>query len=191
MTEMQTGEEWFASGISRSGGASRFVERVRALAPAALGRWTQPASPAEFALAGDLLVVDIPGVIEQPGICTLQVMWRGQTLEGYWTDGYYLWDAPLGDAEVLNATRVIGAVDAAERAVGWLAEQLARPLDHEVWVRGAATVGERWAFADTGRTLYERGNRRARRLPSSSSTRVRPTPSEADGDRQHVSDLLD
>jgi hypothetical protein len=47
--------------------------------------------------------------------------------------------------------------EAAERAVAWLAQQLSRPLDLEVWRAGRVVVGRRCGLDDTRRVLGSRG----------------------------------
>ena len=155
-----------------------FLERVRALAPERLGHLVDPGETWETDYAGCLLMADVPDVPDGkwPVITNhIQVRWDDGFLGGYWGDTYLWDDFDERDEEAL-VVRGLPMTDdqAAEAAVAWLARQLSRPLDHQVWRKGEQVVAQRWVLADTGREVGRRGNRRARRGSPTVVTRLRP-----------------
>lgn len=105
----------------------------------------------------------------------IQVAWEDGVLGGYWGD-VHLWDGfDERDEEALVVRgQTLTDDEAAEAAVAWLARQLSRPLDHEVWRKDGRVVGQRWVLADTGREIGRRGSRLARRSSPAVVTRLRP-----------------
>jgi hypothetical protein len=171
MSASQDGEEWFPSAS-----ATPFLDHARSLAPTQLGRLIVPTDTwAMVEPIGPLLAVDVPDVPdgEVPVINNhIQVLWDGGLLGGYWGCSHVWDDFDERDEEALVVPDAnMTDAEAAERAVAWLAEQLSRPLDLEVWRAGGLVVGRRWVLADTRTALGARGLRW--RSPSS-VTRLRP-----------------
>lgn len=159
-----------------------FVARVRELAPGALGGLAPPSATWSTDHADCLLVVDHPALPprgRRAGIDTLQVNWSAGRLGGSWSTGALWDDAPrAADALVVKGFDLTDH-DAAAAAVDWFAEQLSRPVDHEIRTLldtagggRAIDVGgisrlvdklsgrlraDRWVLADTGRTLVALG----------------------------------
>lgn len=124
---------------------------------------------------GPLLAVDVPGVPdgEVPVIDNhVSVLWDGSLLGGYWGCSHVWDDFDERDDEALVVSEpAMTDAEAAERAVAWLAQQLSRPLDEEIWRGGRLVVGRRWVLADTRMVLGARGFRWG--VPSA-VTRLRP-----------------
>ena len=112
---------------------------------------------------GPLLAVDVPGVPdgEVPVINNhIYVLWDGGLLGGYWGCSHVWDDFDERDGEALVVSEpTMTDAEAAERAVAWLAQQLSRPLDVEVWRVGRLVVGRRWVLADSRSVLGARGLR--------------------------------
>jgi hypothetical protein len=169
---------WFESEWFESDRTTPFLERVRALAPEELGQLIEPGETREFDYAGSLLMVDVPDVPDGkwPVIYNhIQVRWDDGFLGGCWGDTY-LWDDfdPRDEEALIVRGLLMTDEEAAEAAVAWLARQLSRPLDHQVWKKGAQVVAQRWVLADTGREVGRRGSRRARHGSPTLVTRLRP-----------------
>jgi hypothetical protein len=136
-------------------------------------------------MLGSVLTIDVPGVPagERPVITNnLQVLWDGGLLGGNWGCGH-LWDEFDERDEEALVVRGVSLTDeaAAEVAVDWLARQLRRPLDHEVWLHGDEVVFQRWVLSDSSREVGRRGRRRrAQRRATMTITRLRS--GIADGD---------
>jgi hypothetical protein len=167
---------WFPSRAS-----TPFTVRARELAATRLsGLVPAAASSADGEIPGSTLMIAVPGVPagERPVITNLvQVLWDRGLLGGYWGCNH-LWDGfDERDDEAL-LVRGVPLTDevAAEIAVDWLASQLRRPLDHEVWQRADAVVFQRWVLSDTGRELGRRGHRGLRRGLTRTITRLRNDP---------------
>ena len=172
-----SGQE-YASGWFSSGRTTPFLARARVLAPERLGHLVGFGETRETDYAGCLLMVDVPQIPDgkRPVITNhIQVRWDDGFLGGYWGDAYLWEDFDARDDEALVVRGVPMTDDqAAETAVAWLARQLSRPLDHEVWKKGEQTMAQRWVLADTGREIGRRGSRRARRGPPTLVMRLRP-----------------
>lgn len=122
-----------------------------------------------------MLAVDLPDVPdgEMPVINNrIYVLWDGSLLGGYWGCSH-VWDDfdERDDEALVMSDATMTDAEAAERAVAWLAQQLSRPLDQEVWRAGRLVVGRRWVLADTRSVLGARGFRWG---APSSVTRLRP-----------------
>jgi hypothetical protein len=63
---------------------------------------------------------------------------------------------------------------AARRAVGWMHEQLSRPVVRREWIGRAAGRTTEWIFTDTGRSLGRRGARWRTRRPPDVEVRLWP-----------------
>jgi hypothetical protein len=168
----------YATGWFPSDRTTPFLQRVRDLAPERLGHLLGSGETWETDYAGCLLIVDVPQVPDGkwPVITNhIQVRWDDGLLGGYWGDAYLWDDFDPRDEEALVVRGVpMTDAQAAETAVDWLARQLSRPLDHQVWKNGGQTRGQRWVLADTGREIGRHGSRRARRGPPTLATRLRP-----------------
>lgn len=156
-----------ATGWFLGGRTTPFLERVRALAPGRLGHLVDPGHTWQTDYAGCLLMVDVPQVPDgKRPVDTnhIQVRWDNGFLGGYWSDAYLWDDFDARDEETL-VVRGVPLTDgqAAEAAVDWLARQLNRPLDHQVWKNAEQTMAQRWVLADTGREIARRGSRRDRK----------------------------
>lgn len=164
--------EWFP-GI----GSTPYLGRVRLLAAERLVGLIAPDHTWSMEYSGALLVVDVPEVPdgEAPTIRNhIQVLWDGRTLGGYWGCSHLWDDFDEQDEEALVVRGVpMTGEQAADVAVGWLAGQLRRPLDLEVWERGGRRA-RRWVLADTGSVLGSRGGWFTRRGEPTAVTRLRP-----------------
>jgi hypothetical protein len=178
VADQQDETTWFPSAEwSRGEGTTPFLERVRALAPERLGHLIEAGDTWETDYAGCLLMVDLPGIPDGGLRGTnnhIQVAWEDGVLGGYWGD-VHLWDGfDERDEEALVVRGpTLTDAEAAEAAVAWLARQLSRPLDHQVW-KEDRVVGQRWVLVDTGREVGRRGSRLARRGSPTVVTRLRP-----------------
>ncbi|GAA3177935.1 hypothetical protein GCM10010531_34690 [Blastococcus jejuensis] len=174
MSSRENATEWFPSDRT-----TPFLRRVRTLASELLVHLVEPGETWETDYAGCLLMVDLPEVPDGkwPVITNhIQVRWDDGFLGGYWGDTYLWDDFDERDEEALVVRGVPMTDDeAAEVAVSWLARQLRRPLDHQVWKKGDRVVAEKWVLSDTGREVGRRGGRRASRGSPTSTTRLRPT----------------
>lgn len=174
MGSRQNATEWFPSDRT-----TPFLDRVRALASERLAHLVGPGETWETDYAGCLLMVDVPEVPDGkwPVITNrIQIRWDDGLLGGYWGDTYLWDDFDERDEEALVVRGVPMTDDeAAEVAVSWLARQLSRPLDHQVWKRDDRVVAEELVLSDTGREVGRRGSKRARRGSPTLITRLRPS----------------
>ena len=188
---------WFASSAQpspegeRPPASIRFLDQVRRWAPDRLGHLVRPSDTSELEHGGCVLLVDLPGFpdLEGPPVDNvLQVLWDGTELAGHWGDGN-LWAGLDGrDAEALIIRGYpLTDDEAADGAVSWIAAQLARPVDLQLWTRGSEVVGRRWVLADTGRVLGRRGGVFARFGEPTEVLRLRPRPVEGTA-RHHADD---
>ncbi len=167
MAGTENATTWF-----RSDRTTRFLERVRSLAPERLGHLVEPGATWETDYAGCLLIVDVPEVGDDRFRIVynhLQIRWDHGVLGGYWGDSY-LWDEfDERDDEALHVRGLpLSDEQAADAALDWLARQLSRPLDHQIWMQNEEVVAERWIVADTGLEIGRRGSKqRAACLPQS------------------------
>ncbi|MGY1717638.1 hypothetical protein ACI8AG_01120 [Blastococcus sp. SYSU DS0552] len=171
MSASQNGGEWFPSEST-----TPFLEQARRVAPSQLDQLVRPVDTWGMAEPiGPLLAVDVPDVPdgEVPVINNhVYVRWGGQLLGGYWGCSHVWDDFDERDEEALVVSgATMTDAEAATRAVTWLAQQLSRPLDLEVWRAGRFVLGRRWVLADTRTALGARGCRWG---SPSSVTRLRP-----------------
>ena len=171
MSASRDGEEWFPNEST-----TPFLEQARRVAPSLLDQLVRPVDTWGMGEPiGPLLAVDVPDVPdgEVPVINNhIYVRWDGQLLGGYWGCSHVWDDFDERDEEALVVSDAsMTDSEAAARAVAWLAQQLSRPLDVEVWRAGRLLLGRRWVLTDTGTVLGARGLRPG---SPSSVTRLRP-----------------
>lgn len=161
---------WFDGRTPGDAAERAFVDRVRELAPDAMGDRVSADDTGLFPY-GCLVTVDVPGVpANEVPVYThqLQVLFAPGLLGGYWGCSH-LWDGfDPADLEALYVTGDVTPQEAAEAAVRWMAHQLHRPLVVQEWDnRLSGTKTRRWVLVDTGRLVAGK-----RRVP-----RRRPVPS--------------
>jgi hypothetical protein len=150
---------------------SRYLARLDALLPDALGSRIEPSDVGSLWYGGVCIWLTVPNVPdgENPVISnTLQVLYNAQYLGAYWGCGHLWDDYDERDPEHLHVDASnLSPEAAAELAAGWLRAQLDRPLVRQEWDRPLLAPAVRWVLADTGRVLGSRGHllRRNRRSP--------------------------
>ncbi|TKV58615.1 hypothetical protein FDO65_13860 [Nakamurella flava] len=156
------------------------VERLAGLVDPWATECIQPGHQMDF--GGCLILVDVLDHETRRALrppCTwnldLQVLWNGSALQGYWGDGY-LWDGFHPDYdEILNVhDPSMTDVEAAERTVEWLQEQLSRPLELRQWERPDGTTSSELWLTDIGGRISSHGRPWRRRGEPTRVTRVRP-----------------
>ena len=159
--------EWSVGSVESGPDAEAFLARVRELAPAALSGLVSADDTTAYPY-GCVLTVGVPGVpaSEWPvHTSTLQVLHTPGLLGGYWGCSHLWDDYDPHDPEALHVTDELAPEQAAERAVGWLAEQLRRPLVRQEWNARWYGLGlSRWVLTDSGRVVAGR-HRPPRRRP--------------------------
>lgn len=85
-------------------------------------------------------------------------------LAGWWGDGHLFDDLDPGDTESLVVRGVRDLEPrAAEIALQWLADQLARPMNVRQGLRKDRVIAQRWVLADTEREVAKWGKPPLRR----------------------------
>lgn len=154
-----TSDIWFPGDVHGGSEAHAFLERVRELAPDALGVRVQPHHTSALAY-GCLITVEVPDVPKSEWPVhthLLQVMWDRDHLGGYWGCSHLWDDYDESHPSALNVTERLTPEQAAGRAIAWLAEQLRRPLLIQEWDRRLRSRPlRRWVLGDTGECIAGR-----------------------------------
>ncbi len=166
--------QWFSGE-----GGTPFLAHVRRIAPERLGGLIPSAQTwARIDLGGSLLAVDVPDVPDgELSVINnhIQVLWDEHALGGYWGCSHIWDDFDERDPEALVVRdESIEDEEAAQKAVAWLAHQLSRPLDFQVWKRGNRVLARQWVLSDTGRVIGARGSWLFQRGAPTEVTRLRP-----------------
>jgi hypothetical protein len=158
-----------------------FVDAARKLAPSILGDLVKPAQteahPAAWSRATDrgvVLRVGVPSL--SPRTVDLNARLDSGWLAGWWGDEYLFDDLDPGDKESLVVRGVRDLEPhAAEIALQWLADQLARPMNVQQWLRKDRVIAQRWVLTDTEREVARWGKPPLRRRDTPDMTDpVRP-----------------
>lgn len=153
-----TGSDWFQGAVAAEPAAAAFLERVRMLAAVDLAAVVAAESTAALR-DGRLITVDPRGIAPAgwpEHAYRLEVSYEPGRLAGRWARSARQHDWQRGDPEAWEVNAKLGPQDAANRAVGWLASQLRRPLVRQEWHRrGLRRARTRWVLTDTGQVVAE------------------------------------
>jgi hypothetical protein len=182
---VSTGSPWFAPVSQQHALSGPFLRHARECAGDLLGRYVDPrltaAQPAQWIAErpGVVLTVVVPGFeagTRSAGVRLHVTMHEGR-VTGRWVHDRHAPDpGPVSgpDTLVLGGDVDAHPADTAERAVTWMARQLARPVREERWLGWRGPVASRTVLGDTGTVLWQWGDHWVDHFPPHQVFEVRP-----------------